>query len=333
MSIADLLGVLDIGGTKILGGLIDRTGTLLVRRRIETLASRGAEDIIFRCAALLQELAQAVQVPPQAIQSVGCSIPGPLDSERGMVIFSPNLAWHNVPLVKLLQDYLPVPIAIEDDARCAALGEARKGAAQGARNAVYVTFSTGIGSGVIINGHIYRGSHGSAGEVGHITLEPNGPRCACGNYGCFEALASGSAIAAQARQAVLNGAKTVLTDLVAHPNLLTAEQVMRAVAMGDAVAIHIIETAGMYAGIGLAAVASAFDPEIIVVGGGVIRSQNLLLQRARETFQIRAIAPLNALVHIVPAALGDESGLWGAAALAESALPGADMSREEETYV
>ncbi len=310
MSTADLLGVLDIGGTKILGGVINRAGALLVRRCIETLPSRGAEDIIARCAALLQELAQEVQAPSHAISAVGCSVPGPLDSEKGMVIFSPNLAWHNVPLVKMLHDYLPVPIVIEDDARCAALGEARKGAAQGARNAVFVTFSTGIGSGVIIDGHIYRGSHGAAGEVGHITLVPDGPMCACGNNGCFEALASGSAIAAQARQAVLNGTKTVLTELVVHPNLLTAEQVMQAVALGDAVAIDIIETAGRYAGIGLAAVASAFDPEIIVVGGGVVRSHNLFLQCARETFQVRAIAPLNELVRIVPAALGDESGLW-----------------------
>jgi glucokinase len=333
MSRDDLVGVLDIGGTKILGGLIDRTGTLLVRKRIETLPLRGAEDIIVRCVTLLQELAGAVQAPFHAIKAIGCSVPGPLDSENGVVIFSPNLAWQNVPLVSMLHDCLPVPIVIEDDARCAALGEALKGAARGARNVVYVTFSTGIGSGVIIEGRIYRGSHGAAGEVGHITLVPEGPLCACGNAGCFEALASGSAIAAQGRQALVQGAKTVLSEMGVQPNEVTAEQVMQAAATGDAVALSIVETAGMYAGIGLAAVASAFDPELIVVGGGVIRSPGPFLQCARDTFHARAIAPLNALVRIVPATLGDESGLWGAATLAARVLPGAISSREEETYV
>lgn len=333
MNTVELLGVLDIGGTKILGGLIDRAGTLLVRRRIETLPSQGAEDIVARCAALLQELSEEVQASSSAIQAIGCSVPGPLDSEKGMVMFSPNLAWHNVPFVNMLHDHLPVPVAIEDDARCAAIGEVRTGAAQGTRNAVYVTFSTGIGSGVVINGHIYRGSHGTAGEVGHITLETNGPLCACGNSGCFEALSSGSAIARQARQAVVSGATTALADLAVHPDALTAAQVMQAGERGDAVAIRIIETAGMYAGIGLAAVASAFDPEIIVVGGGVVRSQSLFLQRACETFQARAITPLNTLVRIVPAALGDESGLWGAAALAESMLSETTSGKGEKIYV
>lgn len=333
MHTSDLLGVLDIGGTKILAGLMDRAGTLLARRRIETMPSQGSDAIIARCAALLQELAQSVQAPLHAIKAVGCSVPGPLDSERGIVIFSPNLAWHDVPFVKMLHEYLSVPIVIDDDARCAVLGEARKGAAQGARNIVFVTFSTGIGSGVIIDGQIYRGSHGAAGEVGHMTLEPNGPLCACGNRGCFEALASGSAIAAQAQQAVKHGAATALADVVVQPNELTAEQVMQAAVMGDAVAIRIVETAGVYAGIGLAAVASAFDPDMIVVGGGVIHAQGLFLQRARETFQVRAITPLNALVPIVPTALGDESELWGAAALAEEMLSGERASREEESYV
>lgn len=306
---------LDIGGTKILAGIIDDAGELVARRRIETQASRGARDVIARATALMRELAREVGISTDRLAGFGCSVPGPLDSARGVVLFSPNLAWHNVPLAALLREEMHVPVKIEDDARCAVLGEVLRGAARGAQNAVYVTISTGIGGGVMINGSIYRGSHGCAGEVGHMTLEANGPPCACGNAGCFESLASGSAIAARARQAVLHGDETLLARFRDKPALLTAEHVIEAAETGDGVALRIVETAGMYLGIGLAAVAVAYDPEVIVVGGGVVRSGGALLRRACETFQARVIQPPGALVRIVPAALGDESALWGAASL------------------
>ncbi|MGH2493582.1 MAG: ROK family protein [Ktedonobacteraceae bacterium] len=309
------IGALDIGGTKLLAGIIDGTGELLVRKRIDTLASRGVTDVIARAASLMRELAYKSGISTDRLTGIGCSVPGPLDSKRGVVVFSPNLAWRDVPLAALLSEALGAPVKIEDDARCAALGEARRGGARGAQNAVYITISTGIGGGVIVNGSIYRGSHGCAGEVGHMTLDVNGPPCACGNMGCFESLASGSAIAARARQAVLHGDETLLARFCDEPALLTAKQVIGAANMGDAVALRILETAAMYTGIGLAAVATAYDPEVIVLGGGAIHPDGLLLRRARETFQARVIQPLGSLVRIVPAALGDESALWGAAAL------------------
>lgn len=320
----NLIAALDIGGTKILAGLIDaRSGKLLARRRIETQAECGAEDIVARSAAVLRELAQEVDIAVEELTGLGCSIPGPLDRERGVVLFSPHLNWRAVPLVEMFQRHLGIPIVIEDDARCAALGEASMGAARGAETALYVTVSTGIGAGVIIGGKIYRGAHGFAGEVGHMTIEAAGPPCACGNFGCFEALASGSAIALRARQAVLHGDKTVLAERSAgRPSSLKAEHVVQAAEAGDLVATRIIETAGMYLGIGLAAMASAYDPEVIVLGGGAAGSDGLLLRRAREEFRARAIAPLGLLVRIIPAALGDESGLWGAAALFGHISPG-----------
>lgn len=313
MNISRLIGALDIGGTKILAGLIDQHGELLARRRVETLATRGAEEVITRAGATLSELLREVGAEKTALRAIGCSVPGPLDSERGVVIFSPNLGWRDVPLVALLHRQFSVPVAIEDDAHCAALGEARMGAARGAQCAVYVTISTGIGSGLVIGGKLYRGAHGVAGEVGHMVLDRDGPACACGNRGCFEALASGSAIAAQAREAVMRGKETLLAQY--DSALLTASEVVRAAAVGDAVAKQIIETAGEYAGLGLAAVACAFDPEVIVVGGGVALANDLLLASARQTFAARAIPPLDSLVSIVPAALGEESALWGAALL------------------
>lgn len=314
----NLTGALDIGGTKILAGLIDQSGELVARRRIETLATQGAEDVIARTSATLRELLREIDAPEEALKAIGCSIPGPLDRDSGVVLFSPNLGWRDVPLVELMHQQFDVPVAIDDDAHCAALGEARMGAARNVDCAVYVTISTGIGAGIILGGDIYRGAHGFAGEIGHITIEAAGPPCACGNFGCFEALASGSAIAARARQAVLHGDETMLATLNDDPAMLSAEQVVGAAEAGDAVALRIIETAGTYLGVGLAAVACAFDPQLIVVGGGVVRSGGLLLRRAHEAFLARAITPVGSLVSIVPAALGDESGLWGAADLVSS---------------
>lgn len=321
MAHAVYTGALDIGGTKMLAGIYDSEGKLLARRRSETQAEQGVSQVIARAALLLRELAQEIGIAPGRLAGIGCSAPGPLDSERGVVIFSPNLGWRDVPLAALLSEMLDARVTIEDDARCAALGEARRGGARGAQNAVYVTISTGIGGGVILNGDIYRGSHGCAGEVGHMTLDVGGPPCACGNMGCFESLASGTAIAMRARQAVLHGDETLLARFRAEPALLTAEHVIDAASRGDAVALRILETTAMYIGIGLAALATMYDPEVIVLGGGAIQPDGLLFRKARETFQARVISPLGSLVRIVPAELGDESALCGAAALINDGKP------------
>jgi glucokinase len=315
MTTSKLIGAVDIGGTKILAGLIDLSGELLARRRIETLVELGAEDVVARTVSVLRELLSEVHASEDALEGIGCSIPGPLDRHGGVVLFSPNLNWRDVPFVELMRRYIDAPIVIDDDAHCAALGEVRMGAARGMECAVYVTISTGIGAGIIIGGNIYHGAHGFAGEVGHITIEATGPPCSCGNFGCFEALASGSAIASRAKQAVIHGDTTILSALNGDPARLSAEQVINAAEAGDGVALRIIETAGTYVGIGLAAVACAFDPQVIVVGGGVMHAGDIILQRARESFLDRTISPIGSLIPIVPAALGDESGLWGAAAL------------------
>lgn len=318
MSTSKFIGVVDIGGTKILVGLIDQSGELLASLRMSTHAEQGAEDVIARTVTALHELLREMDTPEVALEAVGCSIPGPLDSNSGVVYFSPNLGWRDVPFVEMMQRLLNVPIVIDDDAHCAALGEARMGAARGMDIAIYVTISTGVGAGIIIGGNIYRGAHGLAGEIGHITIEAAGPQCSCGNFGCFEALASGTAIAVFAKQAVMHGDDTVLSKYNDELSKLSAEHVVNAAEAGDAVALRIIETAGTYAGIGLAAVASAFDPQVIIVGGGVMSSGGIMLQRARKVFLERTISPVGTLVPIVPAALGEKSSLWGAAALVSS---------------
>ncbi len=310
-----LIGAIDIGGTKTLVGLVASNGSLLACRRISSEATRGAEDLIARIIDVLHILANEMHISPKKIHSLGCSVPGPLDRERGLVYFSPNLGWRDVPLAALLQAQLPVSVEIEDDAHCAALGEAWLGAARGLEHTVYVTISTGIGGGVIIGGRLYRGAHGCAGEIGHITIDATGPRCSCGNYGCFEALASGTAIAVRAREAMAGKEKTLLARIMENGEQLNARHVVQAAIQGDDLARRILEECGEYAGIGLAAVAAAFDPQVIVVGGGVAEPFGIFWRAAQTAFTKRVLPPLGDLIQLVPAALGDASALWGAASL------------------
>jgi glucokinase len=288
----------------------------LLKDRFPSQAPPSARELTERIGMSLKRLAKKIGWDAQEIKSVGCSVPGPLDRMQGVVRFSPNLGWRDVPLAALFHEVLPVPFTVDDDANCAALGEARQGAARTSSNMVYVTVSTGIGAGIVIDGHIYRGSHGLAGEVGHFPLELAGPRCACGNSGCFEALASGTAMAAAARLTVQEGVETSLRSMAPSPDLLTAEHVIAAAADGDLAAGRIVERIARYLGAGLAMVAFAFDPDVIVVGGGLMQPGNGLLERAHAQFTGRVIAPIGELVSIAPATLGDDSALVGAALLA-----------------
>jgi glucokinase len=311
-----IIAAVDIGGTSVRIALATPLGEVLAKDRFPCRSPQSPEELVERVVVNLSRLAAGIGVDLREISALGCSVPGPLDRILGIVQFSPHLGWRDVPLAALFSGRLPLPFTMDDDANCAALGEARLGAAQSVPCMVYVTVSTGIGAGIVIDGHIYRGSHGLAGEVGHVPLEPAGPRCACGNTGCFEALASGSAMAELARATVHSGVETSLRGIVASPDLLTAEHVIAAADDGDIAATQIVERTARYLGAGLAMVASAFDPEMIVLGGGVMQPGNGLLERARAQFASLAIAPIGELVAIAPASLGDDSALVGAALLA-----------------
>ena len=321
-----IIGAVDIGGTSVRTALATPLGHILAKDRFPSQPQYGAEDLTGRIVESLTRLALKTGGDISQISGLGCSVPGPLDRQVGIVQFSPHLNWRDVPLAALFYERLPVPFTMDDDANCAALGETLLGVASKAAHMVYLTISTGIGAGIIIDRHIYRGSHGLAGEIGHIPLEPTGPLCACGNRGCFEAVASGSAIAEQARQAIRSGAATSLRETISNPDALTAEHVLSAAAGGDFLATLIVEKTAAYLGAGLAAVASAFDPEVIVLGGGVMLDGNDLLERARAEFETRAIAPLGNLVSISRAQLGDDSALIGA-----SLLAGLDLNLTHET--
>ena len=312
---SELVAAVDIGGTKTLVALVSAEGAILARHLMPTEASRGVDNLLRRIVDALRELAEERAIPLDAVRRLGCSVPGPLDRERGIVRFSPNLGWRDVPLVALLQEQLPMLIEIEDDAHCAALGEAWMGAARELENVVYVTISTGIGGGIIIGGQLYRGAHGYAGEIGHLTLEAEGPPCACGNRGCFEALASGTAIARRAHQAIRREDHLFLNTTIEDFEKLSARHVVQAADQGDNIAIQTLQICGEYAGTGLAAVASAFDPQALIVGGGVATPGGIYWQAAQKAFAARVLQPLGEVITPIPAALGDASALYGAASL------------------
>lgn len=294
----EIVGVCDIGGTQLRVALADRAGNLIGRRALPHV-TRAADAVIKRIADELESLAQEYQV---TLQGIGASVPGPLDAARGVILFSPNLEWHEVAFTEALAARMQVPIALDDDANCAALGEQWRGAASAARDAVYVIVGTGIGSGLILNGNLYRGATGGAGEIGHTTIEPNGPLCSCGNCGCLEVLAAGPALLRRAREMGLSCQST--------------SEVIKEARSGDSTAIQILQVAGRYLGIGLANVVNMLNPEMIVLGGGVaLDARELFLVPAREEMRRRALAASAEHVRIELARLGDDAGLVGAARL------------------
>ncbi|MCC6627784.1 MAG: ROK family protein [Chloroflexi bacterium] len=305
----------DLGGTQIRAGLVE-AGQLRHRQAAPTASHRGVAAVLATMVDLVRQVSAAAGRDDLA---VGVSSPGPLDPRTGVVLEAPNLSgWVNVPVVDHLQAALGVPVVLGNDANCAALGEHRFGAGQGVRNLCYVTLSTGIGGGVIIDDHLFEGTAGAATEVGHMTLDLAGPVCNCGNIGCWEALASGTAIAAQARAAIAEGRPTRIPALAAAGDgEITAPLVTAAARAGDDLARAILHRAGTVIGFGLVNLAHLFDPDLIILGGGVTLAGDLVLAPARAIFAAHAMPNYRRTCRVVLAALGDDVGLYGAAALAQ----------------
>jgi glucokinase len=304
----------DIGGTKVAAGVVDENGSVqaLVRRPTPSEDVAETEAVI---AAVVAELAAGYDVV-----AVGIGAAGWIGNDRATVLFSPHLAWRNEPLRDALADRIGLPVTVENDANAAAWAEYRYGSARGERVVVCVTLGTGIGGGLVVSGILYRGAHGVACEWGHMCVVPEGRRCACGNRGCWEMYASGSALARDARELaeVSPVAAHRLLQLVdGDPTALTGLDVTIAAREGDPAAVEIFTAMGRWLGRGIADLAAIIDPSVVVVGGGVSEAGDLLLGPARETFAatltgrgFRPAAPIRL------AALGQEAGLVGAADLA-----------------
>lgn len=305
-------GAVDVGGTKIAVGIADAEGQLVASESFPTAPERGSEVVIAEIAGRLRALAGV-----EVLTAVGIACVGPLDLATGEVVNAPNLqGWGRVPIVAMLRDMLCVPVVIDNDANLAALAEYRHGAGQGARVLLYVTVSTGIGGGIVIDGKLLRGLGGAAGELGHQTLRPDGPACGCGNTGCLEALASGTAISREARSAIAANRGAMLLALAGSAEALHAGHVAQAALHGDQAATAIWDAAMQDLAIGLGNVITVLAPDRLVIGGGVAQAGDQLLAPLRAGLARHVkMVPLAGL-DIRLADLGPEVGLVGAAALA-----------------
>jgi len=305
------LGI-DIGGTNVKAALVSDEGTVAAFL-LRAWSGGDPADAVAAAAGLVEELERpGGEARPNAC-GVGCA--GLVDGARGVVRLSPNLpSWRDVELARLLSEALGARTLVENDANAAAYAEHRAGAARGAGNAAVLTIGTGVGGGLILGGRLYRGSHGFAGEVGHATIDLDGPACACGGTGCLERLVSADAIVARAAERARGGSSALAA--AARAGALTAKDVGEAAAGGDAAALGVMEETGRLLGVGLANLVEILDLEVIVIGGGVASAGESLLSPARTEMAARVAGPPWRLPKVVPALLGETAGVVGAALLA-----------------
>lgn len=319
----NILGI-DVGGTKSIVGVADETGKLLAHKRVETPGALGPDhNTALICAAADEVIAQA----KAKIDAIGIGCGGPLDHATGALLQVPNLpGWEGLVLTDVFSRAFDAPAFIDNDATAAALGELMFGAGKGVDDFVYFTVSTGIGGGIVIGGKLYRGHGGNAGEFGHMKIMPGGPKCTCGDQGCLESLASGTSIARTARERLKKGEqipfsaaeKGICPLFCASPDEISAELVARAAVKGDRFAQEVWFEAMYYLGIGVANVVNAFNPRLVVMGGGVTKAGDWFFKPVRETVRERAMKALADDVEIVPAGNSDLVGLMGAIAVAMS---------------
>ena len=304
-----VIGV-DLGGTKIYTALVDLEGNIIKEKTVETLAHEGEKAVMGRVVDTINYVIDGTD--KNLIKSIGIGSPGPLDVKNGIIIENSNLPFKNFAIVKTIKETYDLPTYLDNDANVATLGEFMFGAGKGSENMVFITASTGIGGGAVLNGKLFRGATGNALEVGHMTVSTEGPRCGCGNLGCAEALGSGTAIGKRAKEAVLSN---VVTSLKNYENV-TAKEVFKEAANGDRVAKNILNTSLTYLGIAVANTITNFDPEKVVVGGGVVNGGDIVLDTIRNVVEERCMAAFVENCTIEKAILGGKAGVLGAAALA-----------------
>lgn len=319
----DLAIGIDIGGTKVAGGLLDEQGRILARGRRDTphrsTSPAVVEDTI---VDVIDELLAGSR--RERVAAVGIGAAGWVSADLSTVLFAPHLSWRNEPLTSRLAARVPVPVYVDNDANAAGWAEHRFGAGQGESHMMMITLGTGIGGALVVDGRVQRGRFGVAGEYGHMMVVPGGHRCECGNRGCWEQYASGNALVREARS-LLEARSPLAHDLLdrlgGDPTALNGPVITEAAQAGDQTCVELIADIGRWLGTGLANLAAAFDPGTFVIGGGVSAAGELLLSPARETFAReltgRGYRPM---AEIVQARLGNEAGLIGAADLARTAV-------------
>lgn len=307
------LGI-DLGGTAIKVGVVNRAGEILARASRATEAETGPEGVVERIALAVMDALHACGRELSDLDGVGVGTPGICDAARGLVRSSGNLGWKEVPLGRLLSRRLGVPVRLENDANCAAWGEQWCGAARGCDDVILFTLGTGVGGALILGGRLYSGASGWAGELGHIRVMPDGPPCSCGLSGCLETVASAAAMGRAGQEAVAAGRSPAMARIAAaQGGQVDARAVIAAAREGDAAAAEILRRAGEYLGQASAMLISALNPALIVVGGGGAYAGDFLLEPMRRVIAEQAMPGPAGVVRVVQAALGNDAGLIGAA--------------------
>ncbi len=310
-ALGHVVGV-DMGATHVSLILADFSARVLHEMNMPLNINLGPQVCLSQVAAYMQTLLETTGLDLKDIKAVGVGVPGPIVSEAGMVSGPPIMpGWDGFPIRDTLQERWKCPVSLNNDAELGALGEWAYGAGRGERNLAYIKVGTGIGAGLLLDGQIYRGVTGSAGEIGHVTIDENGPLCQCGNRGCLEAMAGGQAIAQRAIEAIHKGQRTILAEK-APVETITAQDVIAAARRGDLFAQHVMAEAGAHLGTAIASLVNFVNPGMVVIGGGVALIGDLLLEPIRRTVQERSLRVASRAVRITAALLGRRSSGMGA---------------------
>jgi len=311
-----VLGI-DIGGTKLSTVLATREGEILHKVRLPTEAQRGPALGVERIKAMVRQNLAETGIAPADVLGIGVACGSPMDAEQGIILGPPNLpTWNPVPIKAILEAEFGLYTELENDANAGALAEWLFGAGKGKRNIVYMTMGTGIGGGLILDGRLYRGTNGNAGEVGHMrVVDRDGPLCGCGKRGCLEAFCSGPAIARRAREAILTASPAqsrALLTLSGTADALTAEHLFLAARQGDPLALHLVDETAHYMGVGLANIIQAINPQVIILGTIATEQGDFFLDRVRRVVRAETWPQMSAVVEILPSPLGNRVGDYGA---------------------
>jgi glucokinase len=315
---SDFFAGVDLGGTKILAGIFNAQLECVGRAKLSTKADRGPEAVIERIARCVREAVDECDLQMKQIKALGVGAPGAVDPDSGRVIFAPNLAWENVPLRKDVEKQVGCPVFVENDCNICTIGVHEFELQGKPRSLAGIFLGTGIGGGLILDGKLFSGFNRTAGEVGHMVLEVGGPKCACGNRGCFEALASRSALFRKIQTAVKGGQKTILTEMLG-PDLedMRSGDLRKAIKRGDKFVEQVVEEAAEYTGIAVANVINLFNPQVVVLGGGIMEQlENDMMAIVVETAHDYALAGTADGIEIIASKLGDDAGITGGAVLA-----------------
>lgn len=319
---AELYVGVDLGGTKILAGVFTAQLKLLQTAKLSTKSDRGFDAVLDRIDRCVRDAVDEADMSLKQVRAVGIGAPGAVNPENGEVIFAPNLDWRDAPLKKELEKRLAIPVFVENDCNACTLGVHEVELKGKPRNLLGIFLGTGIGGGLILDGELYRGFNGTAGELGHMVIQVGGPKCGCGNNGCFEALASRTAIFRDIQQRVKDGQKTILTEwLGGDLSELRSGDLRKAIRKGDKLVEKVVEEAAEFTGIAVSNLINIFNPEVIVLGGGVIDAlEDEMMAIVVETAMDSAMPGTTKGIEIIASDLGDNAGITGGAVLARQRI-------------